>query len=258
MDTVPPDLFRLIFSNQLPQGSQLSQRNRSILSSTAFQTLCSLPISQTEINNYLQKFPRNIALFYTSYDVTYFDLYRLNGIYPTYTPSDNIFNRIQFYCTFNEIYSTDSYGNDLFSPAYQFIFPDETPETDNWTVFPHNISDATFDILSQYYIFNNRLGCISVNPSYVKDHLLELFDQTIDRYSSSSNPIYLLDLYCYLIGHTWIFNILYPVPQEEIFILIDEQKFPLEGEMEKPVIMQVKRDIAQLIEIIKRKIAQLD
>ena len=261
MNTLPPDLLRLIFSEQYPRGSQLSRRYQSILSPTAYQTLCQLPISKSEVNTYYQQFPRNIALFYTLKDVTSFDLYRLNGINPDFDPTDNIFNRISFYCHFTEKPAEDENGDEIYLNAYEFYFPDEFLVDYNWSKLPQDLekqSPTVFDILSQYHIFNQRLGCININPTYVKNHLLSLFDQIIDRYLNHSNPIYILDLYCYLIGHTWIFNILYPVPREEIFILVDDDRFPLPGEMEKPVIVQIKSDITELIAIIKRKINQLD
>lgn len=213
------EILRQVPPRRLPAISQAGQNLYQATFRSYLERLCAESISRTEINRYTLTQPL------------------LVGNHFCFREFENVIN-----CD-TEIYirrNTDSYNSIRlltqieFNRSVSFQLTNEIKPSD---LLIDELSAATmseFDLLTEYRIRLNRLGCISRQPNYAKNQVIQILDTNYQA------PIQGLEddiwTYLYLWMNAYCFNV-YPPPRNDIF-------FP-------------QRPVEELLEILNKEIVRL-
>ena len=135
--------------------------------------------------------------------------------------------------------------------SYQFVSEYNLDFIKNFNNGSH--INTLIDVSTYYKIAKRRYSCVRANPNYAKILTHRYFDTAIKSLTG-----YDFRLYCYLVGHIWIFNFDLPIKNRKPIINIDDKGIPLPGEMNKSEIITVLKETEILIQKIRQMIDVLN
>ncbi len=213
-------------------------------------------ITLDEFLTYAKTNPRTFMVFKPSHS----DIYEYSGG-PDFKYSSNVsvytLNYTENWAITLSIVST-KYDYDKITEVNFIPITDGSTICINEICFEYVTKTTKFlDLLSTYRIVNKRKPCIDDNPSYAKKFVKHQFKEIIDNYEIliKKNLLYYFDLYLYLAGHTWIFNLDIPLFYEEIVIKVNKERQSI-SEIDK--LDQIKTIIIQLIQEINKRLEIID
>lgn len=181
---LPADVKRQIFGQSpalLQQSQSLSRGMQQTTKQQYLSQLCSRPISQRELKKYLATNPIDVAYIKVR-SIEYSEF--VDTTYYHYTPTqvsrpDEASFYYSIYTGFaGKTYSGDNYVVSL--PFYSTVAT-EVPARDN----------VLLDLLTQYRIYQQRLRCIQLDPSFAGNQVRANFNAIINHefWTWSDNPI---------------------------------------------------------------------
>ena len=165
--------------------------------------ICQQPLTQKEITTYMNDRPRILTLLQIYKGNV---LHRLNILmaspYPTLQWSNSSIKLMDY---------TGIPG--MINNRYLYT-PSEQTTTIDINQMNQLLNDSQYevylDVKSIYEILTKRLECMNIDPSYAKRETKRRFQILIGQWQNNNRVSDLL-LYMYLVGHTWVFNINYPI-----------------------------------------------
>lgn len=272
-EKLPPEIQEYILSQNpelITSYTKINPYMKNITSRIYLKELCDKNVSYNELKNFLINNPTKFGVYDLSItNIKIFDRIRSSDIYFKTTNYINLIN-IEF----------DYQNIKLFKPTYinttnifavadlniisdfngiQFINDILNKNLNNTiqsTYISPSLCYSQLDLLSQYRIYKNRLGCIQRNPNYAKEKILKQLDSTYNFYLYNKNIISLLATHAYMDLQASVLNI-YPPP---IGISINNIIFKLDGSI---VFIGSENNITdvearKLFDDIKLKIINLD
>lgn len=277
--TLPSDVISEILSHD-PQlilsGRQLSREISTKLGPSYIREICRKKITATEFDQYISKFPRTIVI-----------IYHQKYSEPAFPPmlTAEIYN---YNIGYNKIMLMTEYTVpmfELFGGAYFIVeYDDVMPNLKN--IYPTNpafsihrnypdiiMPGGELDLLSTYKILQTRLGCLRINPHFAKEVVIQRFNQIVNEYLNHPSQTRILDLYLYLLAHTWVFdiegypNIMYgininyknrPMHGYQPIYNKDYIDQPINTEKNMKTLKEIRTKVDQLIIKIKYHLMNLD
>lgn len=251
-------------------GRQLSKETSQLLNPSFIQQICRKKITPHEFQNYLLTSPKFFALIDS-----------ITSQHPLKLP--NIIEAKLYLNNFGERYSEHKISTDYFdypgnNDQYVLDFRSADgfePVEDEMELNPgtpsiyHNYPDILGpetepDLLTIYKILMKRLNCLKINSRFAKEIVIDRFNHIVNQYLNHRSQARILDLYLYLILHTWIFNIEGIIPDsQELAIKIIENDNPdyLDRILDIPynlrTINYVKQEIQRLIVLVRDELDRL-
>lgn len=185
--------------------------------------LIEMQITSKEFSKYLETNPRASMIFLKSPSTDFYEFYNpVRYEYNNHAQTLIYLANAMDDWSITKIASTTNYN---FKNQMQFCLRDQTSHIIGKPNHSASIekykSSISFDLLSTYRIIANRCKKSEQAKILVRKRfreVLKYYERLIVK-----NPLYRFDLYLYLIGHTWIFNINISVFSKAIDIMKNEQ-----------------------------------
>ena len=258
--TLPAEIREKILRNEPRASLTLSREYPQLLSRSLLKKLCFNPVSNSEFISYLQNdHPRLFAIYKPSNSITY----------PLNT-GDIMLNNVAAAYIYT-LSSGETWNCNIIPTMLGYDDPDNLevyalqpiisidPQDSNKIVALGLLDHSTiFDVLTLYRILRKRFGCMQIDPNFAKTATIEYFNTIVSNHYNLHNPIYLLDLYCYLAAHTWIFNLSIPINEANIDIDITNDRIPVAESVEQPEVEALFDQIPVLIEAIYQRLGIIE
>ena len=204
---------------------------------------CETPISKKEYTTYLGKNPPHIGIFiYHLYEQPSMNILDANSI--LLSNMVDFWHGLQIYMNMDD--SDINYDINQLEEDYSDILK------------PSIFRQLTFDVLTNYRIYKNRLNCMRISSAFAKDLTIKKFLDKLNELESLQDNKNIFVIYSYLYMNAHVLNILAPKPELTSAILLGDDSQPLPGQLDRADVQILIEQIPILTEKIVKEIEKFD